>query len=260
MTTSTRPDKLRTSAAGQGLAIAAQGQPPVLTMSSREIAELTGKEHKNVLADIRKMLDELGMRSADFSAQYRDTTGRALPCFNLPKGLTLTLITGYSVPLRHRINTRWLELEAQQHPKAPALPRSFAEALRLAADQAEELEAQRRQLEQQRPAVEFVSHYVDGTGMMGVRQVAKLLKANERDFVAWLLEHDVMYRLAGRLTPMAAHLAAGRFVVKTGRADNGHAFTEARFTPKGVEWIAGEWGKRAVAALQGMAGASPRQD
>ena len=31
-----------------------------LTMSSREIAELTGKLHKNVLADTRKMLVELG--------------------------------------------------------------------------------------------------------------------------------------------------------------------------------------------------------
>lgn len=93
-----------------------------LTMSSREIAELTGKEHKNVLADIRKMLDELGLMSADFSAhiQVPGPNGgfRTSPVFNLPKDLTITLVSGYSVQMRHRIVTRWMELE-----KAPeALP------------------------------------------------------------------------------------------------------------------------------------------
>ena len=37
-----------------------------ITMSSREIAELTGKEHKNVLADIRKMSEDLGIDCAIF--------------------------------------------------------------------------------------------------------------------------------------------------------------------------------------------------
>ncbi|QXV72953.1 DNA-binding protein [Edwardsiella phage PVN06] len=40
------------------------------TMSSVEIAELTGKEHRNVLADIRKMLVEI--QSAEKSADYKD--------------------------------------------------------------------------------------------------------------------------------------------------------------------------------------------
>lgn len=39
-----------------------------VTMSSREIAELSGKDHKNVLADIRKMLTQLDLAAADFSA------------------------------------------------------------------------------------------------------------------------------------------------------------------------------------------------
>ena len=37
------------------------------SMSSLEIAELTGKDHAKVLIDIRKMLDELGILTSDFS-------------------------------------------------------------------------------------------------------------------------------------------------------------------------------------------------
>ena len=51
----------------------------VRTMTSREIAELTNKEHKNVLADIRTMLDDLGLASADFSADLPDAYGRPQP-------------------------------------------------------------------------------------------------------------------------------------------------------------------------------------
>jgi phage regulator Rha-like protein len=81
-------------------------------MSSREIAELTGKRHDNVTADIRSMLDQLGLTSPEFSGHLPDGYGRPQPVFNLPKDLTITLISGYSVPMRHKIVTRWLELEA----------------------------------------------------------------------------------------------------------------------------------------------------
>ena len=67
----------------------------VSTMSSLEIAELTGKQHKNVLVDIRKMLDDLGIDSAQFGSQYKDSTGRSLVMFNLPKDLVDLLLTKY---------------------------------------------------------------------------------------------------------------------------------------------------------------------
>lgn len=82
------------------------------TMSSVEIAELTGKLHKNVLADVRSMLAELEIDSADFSAQYKDSTGRYLPCFNLNREMTDTLLTGYSAKMRLAVVRRWRELEA----------------------------------------------------------------------------------------------------------------------------------------------------
>lgn len=88
-------------------------------MSSREIAELTGKEHFNVLIDIRKMLSALEMTDLSFQGSYRDGTGRTLPMYALPKDLTITLVSGYSVPMRHRIVTRWMELEAKGQPQAP---------------------------------------------------------------------------------------------------------------------------------------------
>jgi phage antirepressor YoqD-like protein len=127
---------------------------------------------------------------------------------------------------------------------APALPRTFAEALRLAADQQERIEEQAAQLAAAAPAVEFVERYADSTGTKGFREVAKLLGANESHFRRFLLAEKIMYYLAGALTPHAQHMDAGRFCVKAGTAqNNGHAYNAARFTPKGVTWVAGEWAK-----------------
>lgn len=51
-----------------------------------------------------------------------------------------------------------------------------------------------------------------------------------------------MYYLVGVLTPYRQHIEAGRFEVKTGTSErNQHAFTQARFTPKGMQWVAGLW-------------------
>ena len=93
--------------------ISVVSSPIIQTMSSKEIADMTGKEHKDVLRDIRNMFEQLQIDSAQFCAQYKDSTGRTLPCFNLDKDLSICLVSGYNVQLRMAIIKRWNELEAQ---------------------------------------------------------------------------------------------------------------------------------------------------
>jgi phage regulator Rha-like protein len=80
-------------------------------MSSREIAELTGKMHFHVLVDVRAMLEQLNLVDTDIRGYYIASNGKSNLLYTLPKDLTITLVSGYSVPMRHRIVTRWLELE-----------------------------------------------------------------------------------------------------------------------------------------------------
>lgn len=122
-----------------------------------------------------------------------------------------------------------------------AIPATMAEALRLAADQAEQIERQQAALAIAAPKVEFVDRYVDGSGLKGFRQVCKLLNAKENAFRDFLEAKHVMYRLGGEWVPYAEHVDAGRFAVKTGQAGNGHNFNAAKFTAKGVQWVAGLW-------------------
>jgi len=75
-------------------------------MSSREIAELTGKMHTNVIADIRTMLDDLELGETKFRSSYMTEQNKRVVMFNLPKDLTITLVSGYSAPLRLKIVTR----------------------------------------------------------------------------------------------------------------------------------------------------------
>lgn len=92
------------------------------TMSSAEIAELTEKRHSDVIRDIRQMLENLDdaiLRHEEYQ-EVKDARGYTAQ-FRLNKNLTLTLITGYDVNMRHKINVRWQELEQAARPVV-ALP------------------------------------------------------------------------------------------------------------------------------------------
>lgn len=120
-----------------------------LTMTSREIAELTGKQHKDVLYDIRKMLEDLELTSADFSADLKDSYGRTQPGFALPKRETLILVSGYNLAMRAKIIDRWQELEAQV-----AKPMTQIELILASATMLAEMEKRQTQIEHKTNKVE----------------------------------------------------------------------------------------------------------
>ncbi|MXV43494.1 DNA-binding protein [Saccharibacter sp. 17.LH.SD] len=140
-----------------------------LTMSSREIAELTGKRHDHVIRDIEKMFLELELDAPKFGGIYKDAANREKPLYNLPKDLTLTLVSGYNVKLRNAIINRWIALEAQAHPQ---IPQTLPEALRLAAD----LSEQNAQLLPKANAYDVVAEHADD---IGIRDCGRLLKIGQ---------------------------------------------------------------------------------
>lgn len=213
------------------------------TMSSRDIAEMTGKRHDNVL---RVCYD---LKASGVTPQIEEcrvinelANGREFTEFRLNKRDSHILVARLSPEFTGRLVDRWMELEAAE--PAPALPKTFADALRLAADQQDIITAQAAQLEAAAPALEFVGRYVESTGLMTFRQVAKLLQVKEPEFRRFLHAAKIMYPLNGEWTAHAQHIEAGRFEMRAGTAQgNGHAFNTAKFTAKGVEWVAGELAK-----------------
>ena len=72
------------------------------TITSLEVAELTGKQHKNVLRDIRNIISQLedGAGPNFRLSEYKDSTGRTLPCYLLTKEGCLCLVGGYDANIR----------------------------------------------------------------------------------------------------------------------------------------------------------------
>lgn len=240
MKTATRPEEQSSRAHGHHITTSSR----TVSMSSREIAELTGKAHDNVLRDIRVLVKK-GVLKTEETIYIHLQNGQQYPEFLLNKRDTLVLVSGYDAHLRAKIIDRWIELESQQ---APRIPQTFGEALRLAADQAEQIEQQQKALAIAAPKAAFVDQYVEASGTMIFREVAKLLKANERKLRELLKARKIMYRLSsGEWVPYQSHIDAGRFEVKTGTSErNNRAFTQARFTPKGFQWIAGLWNQHQI--------------
>ena len=93
-------------------------------MTSLQIAEVTGKEHKNVMRDIRNILEQgvsqLNFELSSYKQPQPNGGYKDVPCFKLTKKGCLILASGYDALLREKIINRWEELEVKEQ-NAPAL-------------------------------------------------------------------------------------------------------------------------------------------
>lgn len=206
------------------------------TMSSREIAELTGTQHKDVLEKIRKTLDECEISSAEFSAQYKDSTGRSLPCFNLPRRECDLIIAGYSAKYRLAIIDRWQELESKQ---AFEIPTTLSGALMLAAKQAEQIEQLQAKADEDAPKVEFAMAVRRMDGACQIGEFCKTLGIGRATFFKMLRDDQVL--MANNL-PYQRYIDGELFVVTeqipyTDSKGKTHPIFTTMVTGKGQVWL-----------------------
>lgn len=229
-----------------------------LTMTSREIAELTEKEHRNVVADIRKMFAELEINDAEFSAPYTTSQGNTYTEYRLDQELTYTLVAGYNIKLRNVIIKRWQELEAQnQKPSIENLSRldilqlamqSEQERLRLE-QQTNELKGKTLELQQQieteAPRVAFAKQVEVAPDAISVGKAAKIIGTGQQRLFAFLRQLAWITRYN---EPYQDKINAGYLDVKLGSFQHPSHGLKQSVTPlitgKGLVKLQQLWNKR----------------
>jgi phage antirepressor YoqD-like protein len=202
-----------------GQAVApASADPGKLTrqvMSSREIAELTAKQHFHVKRDIEKMLADLSEDTSEFGCTYRDGQNRKQTEYLLDREHTDCLLTGYSAELRMRVIRRWRELEGQVIGQLQ-IPSTFAEALRLAADQVEQNRLLQGVIDKQAPKVAAINRLASAGGAICISDAAKQLQLSPTKLFAWMQQNRWIFRRGGtgRWVAYQPRIASGLMVHK----------------------------------------------
>lgn len=231
--------------------------PSDQTMSSREIAELTGKQHAHVMRDIRQMLIEL--KGEGGISKFGDTirnpqNGQEYPIFRLPKRETLILVSGYNLTMRARIIDRWQELEAAQRPDPMRMLNDPAAMRGILLDYTERVITLQGEVEEMRPQVQALERIAVSDGSLCITDAAKTLQVQPKALFAFMKSHSWIYTRQGDNTYIAyqAKLQSGLLEHKTTvvtRSDGSEkTTTQVRVTPKGLTRLAKEFPPVATAA------------
>lgn len=232
---------------GQGLSHA-ENRPQ--TMTSREIAELTGKQHGHVLRDIEIMLEQLEQDKEGYSQSWiHPQNGQQYRQYVLDREHTECLITGYNAQLRMKVIKRLHELEDSTRVQL-----TLPEALRLAADEAEQKIALEHKLADIAPKVEFADRVAGINRGISIPNFAKAVGIGPLKLFAWMRDNGILMKDGQRHNlPSQRFIDSGYFAVRQG-SYFAHGETRASFTTmlsgKGELWLT----KKLVGAgvLEGM--------
>lgn len=114
-----------------------------------------------------------------------------------------------------------------------SIPKTYSQALMLAAKQAEQIELQQQQLAVQAPKVEYFDKLVDRKLNLCLRDTAKAIKVKQNVFIKFLEDNKYLYRNNKKqLRPYANSKAEGLFEVKEFSSEK-YSSTQVLVTPKG---------------------------
>ena len=186
------------------------------TMSSLEIAKLTGKPHNDVLKAIRAMEPAWEkVNGGNFShVKYKDAKGEMRPCFELTKIECLYVATKFNDEARAKLVIRWEELEQKAHAQMMQLPdfTNPAEAARAWAEQYEQktalaienkrLEDENIQLALENQELKHDKNYLDlimrSKALLTISQIAQDYGMSGKALNKKLSEMGIQYSINGQ--------------------------------------------------------------
>lgn len=184
-------------------------------MTSLEIAEVTGRNHKDVMRSIREMEEAwVKVNGRKFAlVEYKDAKGEMRPCYSLGKIECLYIATKFNDEARAKLVLRWEDLENNTRKNEIVMPNfsNPAEAARAWADQYEQrlkLEAKARE---DAPKVEFfesVAESKDAVEMKAVSSTLNYVAVGRNKLFAILREQKV---LQSNNIPYQKYIDAGYF-------------------------------------------------
>lgn len=219
------------------------------TMSSREIAELTGKQHKNVLVDCEKLNESyLAMNLAEISAgvYFHPKTGKQEHReYLLTRMQTFDLMTGYNTELRIKVNRRWEELETNKIIDF-SNPATILQLAQNWADEQQRRIAAERQVKILAPKAELMDMVLDADEQIDIGQAAKILELpfGRNTLFQKLREKGIFFK--NRNEPKQEYVERKYFSLKEKyierNSHDGFVVIKVLVTQKGLEFLANLFG------------------
>lgn len=238
------------------------------TMTSLEIAEVTGRNHKNVMRSIREMEEAwVKVNGRKFAlVEYKDAKGEMRPCYSLSKTECLYVATKFNDEARAKLVLRWEELEIKQCEQYQ-VPQSFVEALMLAAKQQQKIEEQQKQLEasskeivelngaisEMQPKVTYVDKILSSNETVTTTQIAQDYGQSAKALNVLLRNFGVQHKVGGQWILYSKYLPCGyvqsETVSITHRDGSAGSVMHTKWTQKGRLFLYDELKKHGILPL-----------